>query len=63
MLGGSYSSHLADATAGSELPASALATAQDSVGAGYAVAQGIGEQAKQSAPRRCTREPRSRRPS
>ncbi|KOU54261.1 MFS transporter [Streptomyces sp. WM6378] len=47
VLAGSYSSHLADATAGSKLPASALATAQDSVGAGYAVAQGIGEQAKQ----------------
>ncbi|MFE3183680.1 MFS transporter [Streptomyces violascens] len=47
VLASSYSSHLADATAGSKLPASALATAQDSVGAGYAVAQGIGEQAKQ----------------
>ncbi|MFF4186503.1 MFS transporter [Streptomyces sp. NPDC001691] len=47
VLANSYSSHLADATAGSKLPASALATAQDSVGAGYAVAQGIGEQAKQ----------------
>ncbi|MFJ2403390.1 MFS transporter [Streptomyces xanthochromogenes] len=47
VLAKSYSSHLADATAGTKLPASALATAQDSVGAGYAVAQGIGEQAKQ----------------
>ncbi|MFE3522026.1 MFS transporter [Streptomyces sp. NPDC059161] len=47
VLAGSYSSHLADATAGTKLPASALATAQDSVGAGYAVAQGIGEQARQ----------------
>ncbi|WP_329462953.1 MFS transporter [Streptomyces sp. NBC_01431] len=47
VLASSYSSHLADATAGTKLPASALATAQDSVGAGYAVAQGIGEQAKQ----------------
>ncbi|MFE9119503.1 MFS transporter [Streptomyces sp. NPDC007172] len=47
VLAKSYSSHLADATAGTKLPASALATAQDSVGAGYAVAQGIGDQAKQ----------------
>ncbi|AYG80349.1 Antiseptic resistance protein [Streptomyces hundungensis] len=47
VLAKSYSSHLADATAGTKLPASALSTAQDSVGAGYAVAQGIGEQAKQ----------------
>ncbi|MFD5099860.1 MFS transporter [Streptomyces albidochromogenes] len=49
VLAGSYSSHLADATAGTKLPADALTTAQDSVGAGYAVAQGIGEQAKQLA--------------
>ncbi|MFE9403701.1 MFS transporter [Streptomyces sp. NPDC006530] len=47
VLAKSYSSHLADATAGTKLPPSALSTAQDSVGAGYAVAQGIGEQAKQ----------------
>ncbi|MCX5385766.1 MFS transporter [Streptomyces sp. NBC_00083] len=47
VLAKSYSSHLADATAGTKLPASALATAQDSVGAGYAVAQGIGDQARQ----------------
>ncbi|MER0448364.1 MFS transporter [Streptomyces sp. Edi4] len=47
VLAKSYSSHLADATAGTKLPASALSTAQDSVGAGYAVAQGIGDQAKQ----------------
>ncbi|MEV8037370.1 DHA2 family efflux MFS transporter permease subunit [Streptomyces sp. NPDC086182] len=47
VLAGSYSSHLADATAGSKLPAGALATAQDSVGAGYAVAQGIGDKARQ----------------
>jgi sugar phosphate permease len=47
VLAGSYSSHLADATAGSRLPASALATAQDSVGAGYAVAQGVGDKARQ----------------
>ncbi|GGW98011.1 MFS transporter [Streptomyces chryseus] len=49
VLAGSYSSHLADATAGTKLPADALTTAQDSVGAGYAVAQGIGDQAKQLA--------------
>ncbi|GAA1545536.1 MFS transporter [Streptomyces albidochromogenes] len=49
VLAGSYSSHLADATVGTKLPADALTTAQDSVGAGYAVAQGIGEQAKQLA--------------
>ncbi|WP_037851711.1 MFS transporter [Streptomyces sp. NRRL S-340] len=46
LLSTSYSGHLADATTGSKLPASALATAQDSVGAGYAVAQGIGEKAR-----------------
>ncbi|MEU0008832.1 MFS transporter [Streptomyces sp. NPDC006314] len=45
LLATSYGDHLADATAGSGLPASALGTAQDSVGAGYAVAQGIGEKA------------------
>ncbi|MGI5357545.1 MFS transporter [Streptomyces sp. CA-252508] len=50
VLASSYSSHLADATEGSGLPASALATAQDSVGAGYAVAHGIGEQAAHAAP-------------
>ncbi|MEV3988960.1 MFS transporter [Streptomyces sp. NPDC049837] len=49
VLASSYSSHLADATEGSGLPASALATAQDSVGAGYAVAHGIGEQAAHAA--------------
>ncbi|MFG3020787.1 MFS transporter [Streptomyces sp. NPDC048254] len=47
----SYGSHLTDATSGGKLPASALATAQDSVGAGYAVAQGIGEQARRTAAR------------
>ncbi|MCX5130758.1 MFS transporter [Streptomyces sp. NBC_00340] len=47
VLAGSYSSHLTDATAGSKLPADALSTAQDSVGAGYAVAQGIGDKARQ----------------
>nr|BFD82621.1 MFS transporter [Streptomyces sp. Xyl84] len=46
LLSTSYSGHLADATTGSKLPASALATAQDSVGAGYAVAQGIGDKAR-----------------
>ncbi|MGW5656471.1 MFS transporter [Streptomyces humi] len=51
LLSTSYGSHLADATRGSRLPASTLATAQDSVGAGYAVAQGIGEQARQAAAR------------
>lgn len=51
LLATSYGDHLADATAGSKLPASALDTAQDSVGAGYAVAQGIGEQARQAAAR------------
>ncbi|MGV9890871.1 MFS transporter [Streptomyces sp. NPDC003395] len=46
LLGTSYSDHLADATRGGRLPADALATAQDSVGAGYAVAQGIGDKAR-----------------
>ncbi|MGW7205436.1 MFS transporter [Streptomyces sp. NPDC054837] len=49
LLATSYSGHLADATGGSKLPATTLDTAQDSVGAGYAVAQGIGEQARQVA--------------
>ncbi|MCH0573020.1 MFS transporter [Streptomyces sp. MUM 136J] len=49
LLGTSYSDHLADAAQGGKLPASALSTAQDSVGAGYAVAQGIGDQARQAA--------------
>ncbi|WP_330264384.1 MFS transporter [Streptomyces griseorubiginosus] len=51
LLATSYSDHLSAATAGSRLPASALAGAQDSVGAGYTVAQGIGEQARQVAAR------------
>ncbi|MEV4335983.1 MFS transporter [Streptomyces sp. NPDC049590] len=51
LLATSYSGHLSDATQGSKLPASALDTAQDSVGAGYAVAQGIGEKAHQAAAR------------
>ncbi|WP_199545847.1 MFS transporter [Streptomyces sp. N35] len=46
VLAGTYSSRLADATAGTKLPGDALTTAQDSVGAGYGVAQGIGEQAR-----------------
>ncbi|MET8248629.1 MFS transporter [Streptomyces sp. NPDC005202] len=49
LLSTSYSDHLSDATAGSKLPASALSTAQDSVGAGYQVAQGIGDRARQLA--------------
>jgi hypothetical protein len=49
VLANSYSSHLADATTGSRLPARTLDTAQDSVGAGYAVAQGIGDKARQLA--------------
>ncbi|MFG2353637.1 MFS transporter [Streptomyces sp. NPDC048521] len=47
LLATSYGDHLTDATAGGKLPASALDTARDSVGAGYAVAQGIGEKAHQ----------------
>ncbi|MFB6844329.1 DHA2 family efflux MFS transporter permease subunit [Streptomyces sp. NPDC056373] len=49
LLATSYSGHLSDATAGSKLPASSLSTAQDSVGAGYAVAHGIGDKARQLA--------------
>ncbi|MFJ9007100.1 MFS transporter [Streptomyces canus] len=49
LLATSYADHLSDATAGSRLPASTLDAAQDSVGAGYTVAQGIGEQAQQVA--------------
>ncbi|MEU7060114.1 MFS transporter [Streptomyces sp. NPDC046197] len=49
LLSTSYSDHLSDATAGSRLPASALSTARDSVGAGYQVAQGIGAKARQLA--------------
>jgi X-X-X-Leu-X-X-Gly heptad repeat protein len=49
LLSTSYSSGLSDATAGSELPADALSQAQDSVAAGYGVAQGIGDQARQLA--------------
>jgi EmrB/QacA subfamily drug resistance transporter len=46
LLSTSYAHHLSGATAGSRLPASTLSTAQDSVGAGYAVAQGIGDKAR-----------------
>ncbi|MEV2215994.1 MFS transporter [Streptomyces sp. NPDC050997] len=49
LLATSYSDHLADATSGSKLPAGTLATAQDSVGAGYGVAQGISAQAEKAA--------------
>ncbi|GAA4296248.1 MFS transporter [Streptomyces venetus] len=49
LLATSYSEHLSDATTGSKLPASTLETAQDSVGAGYAVARGIGDKARQLA--------------
>ncbi|MFF3373054.1 MFS transporter [Streptomyces sp. NPDC002680] len=51
LLSTSYASHLTDATAGSKLSASALDQAQDSVGAGYQVAQVIGEQAQELAAR------------
>ncbi|MGX1272430.1 MFS transporter [Streptomyces phaeoluteigriseus] len=47
LLGTSYSDHLGDAASGSGLPAGTLATAQDSVGAGYAVAQGVADKARQ----------------
>ncbi|MEU6575266.1 MFS transporter [Streptomyces sp. NPDC046805] len=46
LLSTSYDHHLGDATKGSKLPAHTLATAQDSVGAGYAVARGIGDKAR-----------------
>ncbi|MDX3613709.1 MFS transporter [Streptomyces europaeiscabiei] len=49
LLSTSYSSNLSDATAGSNLPADALSQAQDSVAAGYSVAEGIGDQARQLA--------------
>jgi X-X-X-Leu-X-X-Gly heptad repeat protein len=49
LLSTSYSSNLSDATAGSKLPADALNQAQDSVAAGYGVAEGIGDQARQLA--------------
>ncbi|KPH96802.1 drug resistance transporter, EmrB/QacA subfamily [Actinobacteria bacterium OK074] len=46
LLSTSYGSHLADATAGSKLPSSTLSTAQDSVGAGYAVASAMSDRAQ-----------------
>ncbi|MEV0643390.1 MFS transporter [Streptomyces sp. NPDC050619] len=49
LLSTSYSDHLADSTAGGKLSAANLATAQDSVGAGYAVAQGMADKARQLA--------------
>ncbi|MEU5667270.1 MFS transporter [Streptomyces longwoodensis] len=49
LLGTSYSDHLGDAARGADLPAGTLATAQDSVGAGYAVAEGVGHKAQQLA--------------
>ncbi|QDQ13768.1 MFS transporter [Streptomyces spectabilis] len=49
VLGTSYADGLADETAGSKLPASALEQAQDSVGAGGGVAQAIGQQAQRLA--------------
>ncbi|MDW4909006.1 MFS transporter [Streptomyces sp. ADMS] len=49
LLSTSYASHLTDATNGSKLPRGALSQAQDSVGAGYQVAQAIGERAQQLA--------------
>lgn len=51
VLASSYSSKLADAAAasGAKLPDGTLDTAQDSVGAGYAVAQGIGDKAHEVA--------------
>nr|WP_306976185.1 hypothetical protein [Streptomyces canus] len=39
LLATSYGDHLSDATAGSRLPASTPAAAQDSVGAGHTVAR------------------------
>ncbi|MEU5688784.1 MFS transporter [Streptomyces venezuelae] len=51
VLASSYSSKLSDAAAasGTKLPDGTLETAQDSVGAGYAVAQGIGDKAHEVA--------------
>ncbi|MFJ3338813.1 MFS transporter [Streptomyces sp. NPDC086766] len=49
LLSTSYAHHLSGATAGSTLPPSALSTAQDSVGAGYQVAWGIGAKARRLA--------------
>ncbi|MFI9567918.1 hypothetical protein [Streptomyces rishiriensis] len=49
LLGTSHFSHLANATSGSGLPASALETALGSVGAGYQVAAAIAGRAQQFA--------------
>ncbi|MET7382926.1 MFS transporter [Streptomyces sp. NPDC005526] len=49
LLSTSYAHHLSGAAAGSTLPPSALSTAQDSVGAGYQVAWGIGAKARRLA--------------
>ncbi|MEU7578304.1 MFS transporter [Streptomyces sp. NPDC041068] len=51
VLASSYSSKLSDAASasGAKLPDGTLDTAQDSVGAGYAVAQGIGDKAHEIA--------------
>ncbi|WP_198141444.1 hypothetical protein [Micromonospora sp. ATCC 39149] len=49
LLSTSYSANLSDATAGSALPAEALSQAQGSVGAGYTVAQHVGDRARQLA--------------
>ncbi len=49
LLSTSYGAHLTAATNGSKLQAGALSQAQDSVGAGYQVAQAIGEQAQKLA--------------
>ncbi|WP_223776853.1 MFS transporter [Streptomyces sp. 135] len=51
VLASSYSSKLEDAASasGTKLPDGTLETAQDSVGAGYAVAQGIGDKAHAAA--------------
>ncbi|MFI0446601.1 MFS transporter [Actinomadura sp. 6N118] len=49
LLSTSYSSNLSDATAGSKLPAEGLSQAQESVGAGYGVAEGIGDHARKLA--------------
>ncbi|WP_199752401.1 MFS transporter [Actinoplanes sp. ATCC 53533] len=54
LLSTSYAAHLSDATTGSRLPAEALSQAQDSVGAGYAVARDIGDQARQLGERAAT---------
>ncbi|MFE8916414.1 MFS transporter [Streptomyces globisporus] len=49
LLSTSYSSSLSEASTGGRVPADALSQAQDSVGAGYAVAQGISDRAQQLA--------------